>query len=173
MSPDDFERMTKMAQSMGGMPSMPSMPGAPSTAANTSAAAPIPGAAATIPGAAPRFDPGAISPDMMNNMRKQMNDPAMLKSMQSMLKGMDPSTLASMMKSSGMDMSPEQAQKMVDSLGNVSDMQLEWIARLTAIVNFIIDLYQRMRAWAVSNGAMAVALVLLILFLFCRWLGWL
>ena len=34
----------------------------------------------------------------MAAMRHQMNDPAMLKSMQSMLKGMDPAALASMMQ---------------------------------------------------------------------------
>jgi tetratricopeptide (TPR) repeat protein len=176
MSPDDFERMTKMAQSMGGpMGSMGggAVPGAPAPAATTAAAGTATTTAtATVPGAAPRFDPGSISPDMMANMRKQMNDPAMLKSMQSMLKGMDPSTLSSMMKSSGMDMTPEQAQKMVDSLGNVSDKQLEWIAKLSGIVNAIIDTYQRMKAWAMSNGALTVALVLLIVFLICRWLGW-
>lgn len=173
MSPEDFERMTKMATSMQG--SMPTMAGA-NPASNISAAAAIGGgstAAATVPGAAPRFDAGSISPEMMSTMRKQMNDPAMLRSMQSMLKGMDPDSLASMMKASGMDMSPEQAQKMVDSLGNVSEKQLEWIAKLSAVVNAIIDTYQRVRAWAVSNAAMSIALILLIVFLICRWMGWL
>ncbi|KAL4535283.1 hypothetical protein Ndes2526B_g06183 [Nannochloris sp. 'desiccata'] len=183
MSPEDFERMTRMAQSMGGgggpLPASTAIPSASACTAAPGVGAPItPNTAtgtntASIPGAAPRFDPGTISPDMMTNMRKQMNDPAMLRSMQSMLKGMDPQTLASMMKASGMDMSPEQAQKMVDSLGNVSDKQLEWIAKLSGIVNLIIDTYQRMKAWALSNGAMSVALILLLVFLIFRWLGWL
>jgi predicted negative regulator of RcsB-dependent stress response len=176
MSPDDFERMTQMAQSMGVAPPMPSIATGSVPAAGTAGTATATATAATIasvPGAAPRFDPGAISPETMSNMRKQLNDPQMLRSMQSMLKGMDPQSLASMMKASGMDMSPEQAQKMVDSLGNVSDKQLEWIARLSGAVNAIIDTYQRMKAWAISNGAMTLALILLLIFLFCRWVGWL
>lgn len=39
---------------------------------------------------------------------------------QSMLKGMDPEGLAGMMRQSGMDVSPEQARKMVDQLDRVS-----------------------------------------------------
>ena len=160
-----------MATGMQG--SMPTMGGANSAANISAAGGGGSTAAATVPGAAPRFDPGSISPEMMSNMRKQMNDPAMLRSMQSMLKGMDPDSLASMMKASGMDMSAEQAQKMVDSLGNVSEKQLEWIAKLSAVVNAIIDTYQRVRAWAVSNAAMSIALILLLVFLICRWMGWL
>ena len=130
------------------------------------------GGTSTVPGAAPRFDPGSLPPDMMNTMRKQLADPAMLRSMQSMLKGMDPASLASMMSASGMQMSPEQAQKMVDTMGGVSDKQLAWIARLTALINFIIDAYQRVKAWALSNGAMTVAVVVLLVVLLLRWLGW-
>jgi len=186
MAPEDFERMTKMAQSMGGGGPFPAsnataIPSASASAATaevgapttTTATATTGTATASVPGAAPRFDPGSISPEMMSNMRSQMNDPAMLRSMQSMLKGMDPHSLASMMKASGMDMSPEQAQKMVDSLGNVSEKQLEWIAKLSGVLNVIIDTYQRMKAWASSNGALSVALILLIVFLIFRWLGWL
>jgi predicted RND superfamily exporter protein len=176
MSPEDFERMTKMAQSMGTGGPLPASTtataaagvGAPTTTASTTWTT-----TASVPGAAPRFDSGSISTEMMSSMRKQMNDPAMLRNMQSMLKGMDPHSLASMMKASGMDMSPEQAQKMVDSLGNVSDTQLEWIAKLSGIVNAIIDTYQRMKAWALSNGALTVALILLVVFFIFRWLGWL
>lgn len=39
---------------------------------------------------------------------------------QGMLKGMDPEGLASMMKQSGMNVTPEQARQMVDKLDKVS-----------------------------------------------------
>ena len=164
MSAEDLERMTQMAAA-----TMNQQQPATTT---TAAAAPT---VAAVPGAAPHFDPGASTTptaDMMATMRKQMADPAMLKSMQSMLSSMDPETLAGMMRSSGMNVTPEQAKKMVDSMGGLSDRQLEWISRLTAAVNAVVEVYQRAKAWAMANTAMALALVLLLLFLFCRWLGW-
>lgn len=176
MSPEEFEKMTAMAQSMGGMSGMPGFPSAgaaPGVPAVTAGAAGAGGAAAHVPGAAPHFDPGNMSAGMLDEMRKKMSDPAMLRSMQSMLKGMDPATLASMMQSSGMNMTPEQAEKMVNQMNNVSDRQLEWIARIMAVVNFIVATYQRARAWAMSNGALVVAIVLLLVALFLRWRGWL
>ena len=185
MTPEDLEQMTKLAQSMHGMPGMGptgnaqpggAQPAVDFGAGNATAAMPR---APSVAGAAPHFDVGAggmnmnMSGDMMANMRRQMADPAMLKSMQSMFKSMDPEALAGMMKSTtGKDMTPEQAKKMVDSMGNVGGRTLEWVARLAAVINWIIDVYSKVKAWAMSNGAMAIALVLLIMVVLMRLFGW-
>jgi hypothetical protein len=96
----------------------------------------------------------------------------MMRSMQSMLKGMDPEALSSMLKAGGMNMEPEAAARMVDQMGGVSDRQLELLARLASVVNGAIDAYQRARAWARTNAALALALLALLLALFLRWRGW-
>jgi len=179
MSVEEFERMTKLAQSMA-MPAMPvgvedralgpppvaSSPDATSVAAVES----IP--SASVPGAAPRFDPGSMTPEALNAMRRQMANPDLLRSMQSMLKGMDPESLASMMRATGMNMTADQAQRMVDSMANVSDRQLEWLAWMGAVFNQIIDTYQKARAWVRSNMAVALAILALVLYLLLRWLKW-
>ncbi len=180
MSPEDLERMTKMAASMGmaapgmGAPTATAVATAagPSEDAGGAAAVAPPMAPGSVPGAAPRFDPGSVPPGMMARMRRQMADPEMLRGMQSMIKGMDPETLASMIASSGMQMTPEQAKKMVDQMGNLSDTQVAWISRLMAAVNAVMETYARIKAWAAANRAQAIAVLLLLAFLFLRWLGW-
>ena len=46
------------------------------------------------------------------------------------------------------------------------------VARLAAVINWIIDVYSKVKAWAMSNGAMAIALVLLIMVVLMRLFGW-
>lgn len=176
MSIEEFERMTKLAQSMG-MPltgagsddgALPPLAGTATESRGTAESIPP----ASVPGAAPRFDPGSMNPGAFNAMRRQMDNPEMLRSMQNMLKGMDPESLASMMRVTGMDMTAEQAQRMVDSMANVSDRQLEWLARLSALINQIIDVYQKARAWVRNNTAVALAILALVLYLVLKWLGW-
>jgi len=159
MTADDWEKMTTLAQSMqGGM------------GASTSTVGP---SAEGVLGAAPRFDPGrSIPPDMMENMRKSMTDPAMLRSMQSMLTGMDPQALASMLQGSGMNVAPEHVQKMVEQMGGVSDKHLQWIASTMRVINVVVDAYLQAKAWAMGNGALSLAILVLLIALLLRWLGW-
>lgn len=188
MSQEDFERMSKLAQTMPGM-GMGSSGGVPSTLTSTAtlpastaaatttntttrAASSVPLPTSTVPGAAPKFDPGNMSPEVMTQMRQQMANPEMLRSMQSMLKNMDPQSLSSMMQASGLNMTPEQAQRMVDQMGNISDNQLAWVAKITAIINTIIMIYQTIKAWIFSQNAMLIAVLVLLLALFIRYLGW-
>lgn len=73
MAPEDLERMQQMAASMQGMPGMPAAAGGSGDAAGPAAAPGMPPAG---------FDPAAgMPPGMMADMRKQMQDPKMLKMM--------------------------------------------------------------------------------------------
>jgi hypothetical protein len=164
MTAEDLERMTAMAQNMG--MGGGAAGGAGAGAATTAAAAPPGGAVFPGMGAA-GMDPGAMA-----SMRRQLADPGTLRSMQSMLKGMDPEALSSMLKSTGVQMEPAQAARMVERMGEVSERQLAWVARLAALVNFLLDAYQRARAWAAANAALALALAALVLAIFLRWRGW-
>ncbi|PSC71444.1 outer envelope 61-like [Micractinium conductrix] len=175
MSPEDMERMQRMAASMG-MASSGSGGAAPAGvgattggAGGVAAAGPSAVAAGGMPAA---FDPASMPPDMMADMRKRMQDPEMLKKMKGMLKGMDPQSLADVMKQSGMNVSPEQAQSMVNSLDKVSDKHLELIARLMAWVNTVIGAWRTAKAWVMSQGALALALLILLVAVLLRWLGW-
>ncbi|GAB4821916.1 hypothetical protein N2152v2_008962 [Parachlorella kessleri] len=190
MSPTDLERMAEMARSMGGGGSTAAGPSAATTAsagaagssgagsltaADGAAAAPAAAAAAGgLPGGlAAGFDPGSMDPRMMSEMRRKMEDPAMMKMVQNMMKSMDPEALASMMSQSGMKVTPEQAVKMRDSLGNMSEQHIQMLARLTGYLNRAIDLYQSAKALVLSQGLLVLSLAMLLLAVLLRWLGWL
>lgn len=55
----------------------------------------------------------------------------------------------------------------------VADKHLEWIARLMAVANAVLDAFRRAKAWAMSQGALVAAIAVLLLALLLRWLGWL
>lgn len=170
MSPEDMERMQAMAAGMGG--GMGGVGGTGSGAAITGSSG---AAAAAMMGGMPAggFDPANMPPGMMADMQKRMEDPEMLKMMKGMLKGMDPDSLATMMKQTGMNVTLEQARSMVDKLDSVSDKHLELIARLMSYVNAVVAMYRRTKAVVMSQGALALALAVLLLAVLLRWLGWL
>lgn len=96
----------------------------------------------------------------------------MLKSMQGMLRSMDAETLAGLMASSGLKVTPEQAKEMVEKLGSASDTHVELLARLFRYYNRVVAAYQAARAWVASNAVLALGIIVLVLALLLRWLGW-
>lgn len=87
MSPEDMERMTRMAAAMGPPPAMGTAAalgaGDSDAAGGAAVAAPAAGAAAGVGPAAGGFGAMASSmpPEMMADMRKRMQDPETLKMM--------------------------------------------------------------------------------------------
>lgn len=112
-----------------------------------------------------------FSPSSMDDMRKMAQNPAMLKHMKDMMKSMDPEALSTMMKTSGVNITPEQAKKMADQLGNLNDTQLDRIAKVVSIIGSIASKYQNTKNYIMRNPSMALAIVVLIIALFLRWKG--
>lgn len=54
----------------------------------------------------------------------------------------------------------------------LADKQLELLARLMTWVNAAIDFYRRAKAWVLSQGALTLAILVLVVALLLRWLGW-
>ena len=155
MSPEDIERMTAMSAAMGAGWQQPQ------------------GQCTSSGGAAPGGNmdfskmAGSTPPDMIN----MMQDPAMLKNMQEMMKTMDPEVLSNMLKSSGVNLSPDQVQKMANQMGSLSEKQLQRLAQVTSIINASIMLYRKIRLWIKNNFATFLALVVLLVALYLRWTG--
>jgi tetratricopeptide (TPR) repeat protein len=112
-----------------------------------------------------------FSPSSMDDMRKMAQNPAMLKHMKEMMKNMDPDALSTMMKSSGVNVTPEQAKKMADQLGNLNDTQLDRIAKVVSFIGSVASMYQRTKNYIMKNPSMALAILVLIIALFLRWKG--
>lgn len=49
---------------------------------------------------------------------------------------------------------------------------MELIARLMSYVNAVLNAYRRARDWVFSQGALALAVAVLLVALLLRWLGW-
>lgn len=75
MSPEDMEKMAQMASTMGGGAGA----GPTCTSSGMIAADDAGSAAGALPA---EFMPGSMPPGMMNEMRRKMEDPAMMKMMQ-------------------------------------------------------------------------------------------
>ena len=87
------------------------------------------------------------------------------------MKNMDPDALCSMMKASGMNVTPDQAKKMADQLGSLNDAQLDRIAKVARVIGSVASAYQNMKNYIRRNPSMAIAIVVLIIALFLRWKG--
>ncbi|PNW86582.1 hypothetical protein CHLRE_02g092550v5 [Chlamydomonas reinhardtii] len=181
MSPDDIAKMTEMASKMGM---------APGGAAGAGAAGLPPGGMAGMAdmmknmspedmarmtemaakmGMGPGMGPGALGaggkmPDL-GSMGSMMQDPKMMESMVKMMKSMDPEALAGMLISSGMVKDRAQADAMAKQLGSLSDAQLNMMIKTTAAL-------QGARDWARKNILLIAAVVVVLLALLLRWLGW-
>jgi len=110
-------------------------------------------------------------PSSMDDMRKMAQNPEMLKHMQQMLKGMDPESLCTMMKSAGVNVNPEQAKKMQDQLSSLSDTQVERLAKVASVLGTAVSYYQRLKAYIRQNPAMVFAIIVLIIAVYLRYKG--
>ncbi|KAG2435080.1 hypothetical protein HXX76_007167 [Chlamydomonas incerta] len=181
MSPDDIAKMTEMASKMGM---------GPGGAAGAGAAGLPPGGMAGMAdmmknmkpedisrmtemaakmGMGPGMGPGAPGaggkmPDL-GSMGSMMQDPKMMESMVKMMRSMDPEALAGMLISGGMVKDRSQADAMVKQLNSLSDAQLNMMIKTTAAV-------QGARDWARKNILLVVALLVLLVALLLRWLGY-
>lgn len=110
-------------------------------------------------------------PSSMDDMRKMSQNPEMLKHMQQMLKGMDPESLCTMMKSAGVNVSPEQAKKMQDQLSSLSETQVERLAKVANVIGTAVSYYQRLKTYIRQNPAMVFAIIVLIIAVYLRYKG--
>ena len=98
-------------------------------------------------------------------------DPDMVATMTSFMKDIDPVSLASMMSSSGVKITPDQAKMMTDSISGMDEKTLARIAKVATFFGRVAALVQRARSYAKQNPAMAIAILVLIIALILRWKG--
>eukprot|EP00890_Picochlorum_soloecismus_P002476 jgi/Picsp_1/3229/NSC_06069-R1_chloroplast-targeted protein len=154
MSAEDIQRMTELSKSFGMGPGTGMQPSAPATGGT--------GAASNTP----EF-PNAT----MDEMTKMLHSPEMLKNMQRMMQNMDPEKLSAMLKTTGVNVTPEQATKLVNQLGSLNDKQIDKLAKVVWFINLAVTYYRNTKAMIKRNLSLFLALVVVLIALFLRWTG--
>ncbi|GIL45566.1 hypothetical protein Vafri_2766 [Volvox africanus] len=142
MGPEDIARIQEMAAKMG-------MPGG------------MPGPAGLNAGLSPSA-----------GMAAMFSDPKMMESAISMMKNMDPEALTSMMMSSGMCKDRAQAEVMARQMSSLSDTQLRMMMKAASTFQNARAAGERALAWARANIWLVLALIVLLLALVLKWIGY-
>ncbi|GLI64121.1 hypothetical protein VaNZ11_007296 [Volvox africanus] len=142
MGPEDIARMQEMAAKMG-------MPGGMPCPAGLNAG----------------LSRGA-------GMAAMFSDPKMMESAIAMMKNMDPEALTSMMMSSGMCKDRAQAEVMARQMSSLSDTQLRMMMKAASTFQNAREAGARALAWARANMWLVLALIVLLLALVLKWLGY-
>lgn len=120
------------------------------------------------------MDPMAAmqDPGMMKQMEESMNNPEMRKMMTDMMKNMDPEGMKNMMKMSGMEMSDSQADMMANQMKGMSEKDLERMMSLASKAQKVGAVAVKAKDFAKKNLLVVIAIVVMLIGLFMRWMGW-
>lgn len=119
---------------------------------------------------APAMGPDGM-PQLSPEMMEQMQTPEMMAMAKDMMKNMDPDALASMMKQSGIDVSPEQAGAMKQQLDSLSPRQMWWLMTAATGSQRAAAAAKRLRDYLIANPQIAAAIFITLLLVLLRWIG--
>jgi hypothetical protein len=111
---------------------------------------------------------GALPPDLM----ARMSDPAMMEQMLGVLQGMDEEALAQMLTGMGAPGGEATARKVAHQLKSMSPGQVRAMARLASVGQKGAALLQDVRERLAGKGMLVAAVVVLVVAVLLRWLGW-
>ncbi|KAK7257567.1 hypothetical protein RIF29_31622 [Crotalaria pallida] len=187
MPPDELQKMFQMASSLKGKESIPSSSALgrderdvsqsnfPSSSTNGTNAfgesSSFRNAFSNLGNASqPNFP--SSSADLQEQMRNQMNDPAMRQMFTSMIKNMSPESMANMSEQFGFKLSKEDAAKAQQAMASFSpeslDKMMRWADRLQRGAAGV----KRTKNWLLGKPGMALAILMLILAVILHRLGY-
>lgn len=198
MSPDDLQRMVSLASNIpGGLTatrsSVPNASPSMATPVERSVSAPSTSNAGSVSestftglgatsGTNPRSGTGTpgtsmpsmadFSPEMQEQMRKQMKDPVMKEMMAAMVKNMTPETMSSMSEQLGMKLSPEQAKQAHQAMANLSPDQLDRLMVWADRAQTAVAQARRVKNWLLGRPGLILAVVMLLLAFVLHRLGY-
>ncbi|CAL5229942.1 g13370 [Coccomyxa viridis] len=100
-----------------------------------------------------------------------LSDPKSRELMRQMMSSVDPQQLATMSKAAGHTLTPEQAEAMSSQMRNMSDAQMEKLLTTMSWLQSASNAVQKAKQKITENKLLCLALVILLVALLLRWLG--
>lgn len=189
MPPEDLQKMFEMASSLKGTDSVPTaatVKGVSDTGTKSSEAQETPLANRSVVGESSssrgmfsnsrtttaQSNLPSSTPDLQEQMRNQMKDPAMRQMFTSMIKNMNPDMMANMSEQFGLKLSREDAAKAQQAMSSLSpedlDKMMRWADRLQTGVEGV----KKTKKWLLGRPGLILAICMLIFAMILHRLGY-
>ncbi|GBG62457.1 hypothetical protein CBR_g30778 [Chara braunii] len=105
---------------------------------------------------------GDMTPEMREQMREQLKNPAAAKMMTEMMKSLSPETMAAMSEKFGMKMTPEQARKAQEAMSSLRPEDLDSVMRWAERVQKASEAAKSTKNWLLGRQGLVLAIALLL-----------
>ncbi|CAH9072587.1 unnamed protein product [Cuscuta europaea] len=109
--------------------------------------------------------------DLQEQVRNQMNDPAMRQLFPSLIKNISPEMMAKMGQQFGLDLSQEDAEKAQQAISSLSPDDLDRMMKWADRIQRGVEGAKKTKNWILGKPGMILAVLMLLLAILLHWLG--